>query len=220
MKQFTLYWLSGISELMDGNNIDEVIANTIKKGKVVYYSEGNSLGDYQYNRTDGYWEVQPNKKFNLEFYPLESTESKDKDGNTIRSFHIDDSGKNLLMVKSNNKLSSLTLKLGTLKQRRIGVVTKSTRTIEMFRKKDSHTFVKINGYGFNYFILKNQTSVDWIRLSDDTGSNWKIPVSYIVNNGSYMQFKKVGFELQKFVSFNEIEQFRVAKSENRRFKND
>jgi len=136
-------------------------------------------------------------------------------GFTIRKFPIDDN--NYVLIKSNDRLINIKLHLQGDKPRDIGTVTKSTRTIEMKRKRGLHLFRKMNAYGFNDYILRNQTTFDWIRLSDDTGSNWKIPVSYILESGQYMNFKNSGFELQRFLPLEELEQFRVQTSENRRF---
>jgi hypothetical protein len=217
MKTFTLYWLKGISELVSGNDIYQAIETVSKKGKVVYYTEGDSRLDYEYIKEYKNWLPVNGVEYNLEFCPLEvSDEGKDKDGFTIRSFFIDDSGDNKLMVKQNTKLYTITLKLGITKKRHIGTVTKSTRTIEMVRDRDKHLFLKINGYGFNHYILKNQTSIDWVRLSDNTGSHWKIPVKFILEKGKFLHFKGQGFELQQFVSLIDLKPFLVREEENRR----
>lgn len=217
MKEFTLFWLNGKSEIVYGSTIEQAIQATAKKGKVVYYTEGNSINDYTYIKSDKFWYANPKIEFNLEFHPLEfNNEGKDDKGNTIRSFFIDDSGLNKLMVKQNDKLIILTLKLGNLKPRRIGTVTKSTRTIEMRRKRGIHLFRNGNAYGFGYYVLKNQTSIDYIRLSDDTGCHWKIPVPYLLAKGKFLHFKNQGFELQKFLSLEDLKQFEVQPEENRR----
>ncbi len=80
----------------------------------------------------------------------------------------------------------------------------------------NHLFIKGNAYGFNDYVLREQNSFDWIRLSDET-CHWKIPVKYILDNGKYLIFSQQGFELQRFVSLEELEQFRVLETENRRF---
>ena len=131
-----------------------------------------------------------------------------------RTFYIDMD--NYLMLSSNDKLINVKLKLKGDKVRQIGTVTKSTRTIEIRRVRDRHLFRKLNAYGFNDYVLRHQTSFEWIRLSDDVGDHWKIPVSYVLEKGEYLNFKKEGFELQRFVSLNDLEQFRVKKEENRR----
>jgi len=136
---------------------------------------------------------------------------------TFRLFFIDDDGGNKLQIKQNDKLIILTLLLKDDKPRRIGTVTKSTRTIEMKRKRGVHLFRKGNAYGFCHYVLNNQTTVDWVRLSDDTGGHWKIPVKFILDNGRFLFFKEQGFEKQLFVSLEELEQFKVLPEENRRF---
>lgn len=218
MKEFTLFWLNGKSELISSATIEEAITSTPKKGRVVYFSEGNCLDDYEFDRTDKFWSPKANVEFNLDFFPLEMQQgATDKNGNTIRSFFIDDTGKNKLMVKQNSKLTTLTLKLGETKSRHIGTVTKSTRTVAMVRTREKHLFRKGNAYGFGYYVLKNQSSIDWVRLSDDLGNHWKIPVRYIVEKGKFLYFKNQGFELQRFVSLEALEQFRITEQENRRF---
>lgn len=136
---------------------------------------------------------------------------------TIRQFFLDDTGMNYLMLKQNDKLIRLYLKLSEHGNRFIGTVTKSTRTIEMKRERMIHLFRKMNAYGFNDYVLRNQNSFDWIRLSDDCGCHWKIPVKYILEKGEYLNFKEQGFELQRFVSLQNLEQFKVKPEENRRF---
>jgi hypothetical protein len=132
----------------------------------------------------------------------------------IRSFYIDE--QNTLLIKSNDRLIIVKLLLKNMKPRMIGTVTKSTRTIEMKRKRGKHLHYMTNSYGFNDYILREQTTFDWVRLSDDLGNHWKIPVSYILEKGTYLKFKQQGFELQRFVSLENLEQFRVKAEENRR----
>ena len=148
------------------------------------------------------------------FKKIKKIKSKDS-GFVIRQFFIDDD--NYLQIKSNDKLIHLKLKLKGDKIRLIGTVTKSTKTIEMRRKRGIHLFRKMNAWGFNHYVLKNAYTFDTIRLSDDLGNHWKIPVKYILDNGRFLQFKDEGFEKQQFVSLEELEQFRVKKEENRRF---
>jgi|ERR1035437_613978 hypothetical protein len=219
MKEFTLFWLNGKSELVYGTEVLQAIQSTVKKGRVVYYRDGNSINDYTFDKKIKFWTANKNVEFDLEFFMLEEKPRyKDEYGNTIRSFFIDDTGKNLLMVKQNNKLITLTLKLGKTKSRHIGTVTKSTRTIEMRRDiSRGHLFRKGNAFGFGYYVLKNQDSIDNIRLSDDTGRHWKIPVQYVLQKGKFLHFKSQGFELQRFVSLEDLEKFIVHKEENRRF---
>lgn len=136
---------------------------------------------------------------------------------TIRKFFADKTSENYLTIKENNKIIIVSLKLEDHKKHRlIGTVTKSTRTIEMRRKRDIHLFRKSNSYGFNDYVLTNQTLFDFIRLNDET-NHWKIPVKFVVDNGTYLNFSQQGFELQRFVSLEDLKQFEVRPEENRRF---
>lgn len=137
-----------------------------------------------------------------------------KNNYVIRKFPID--MENSLIIMSNDRLIKIKLHLQNDRPREIGTVTKSTRTIAMKRIRSKHLFRKGNAYGFNDYILRESQTFDWIRLSDDLGNHWKIPKEYILKNGRYLNFKQVGFELQRFVSLEELEQFRVHESEKRR----
>jgi hypothetical protein len=142
--------------------------------------------------------------------------SNKNDGFTYRMFYLDDM-ENYLRIKSNDKLIQLSLKLKSEKKlRRIGTVTKSTKTIDIKRKRGKHLHIKSNSYGFNYEVLDNKKSFDTVRLSDEI-SDWKIPLSFIMENGSFLFFKQQGFERQIFVTLEQIEPYRVKKEENRRY---
>lgn len=142
--------------------------------------------------------------------------SNKNDGFTYRKFYLDDM-ENYLRIKSNDKLIQLSLKLKSEnKLRRIGTVTKSTKTIDIKRKRGKHLHIKSNSYGFNYEVLNNKKSFDMVRLSDEI-SDWKIPLDFIMKNGKFLYFLQQGFEKQIFVTLEQIEQYRVKKEENRRY---
>lgn len=142
--------------------------------------------------------------------------SNKNDGFTYRKFYLDDM-ENYLRIKSNDKLIQLSLKLKSEnKLRRIGTVTKSTKTIDIKRKRGKHLHIKSNSYGFNYEVLNNKKSFDTVRLSDEI-SDWKIPLDFIMKNGKFLYFLQQGFEKQIFVTLEQIEQYRVKKEENRRY---
>jgi len=135
----------------------------------------------------------------------------------IRQFYIDEKGEDLLIVKSTDVRRALYLKLfSETKKRLIGTVTRSTKTIYFKRKRSIHLFRKNSSYGFNDYILRNQDTIDWVDLSDDCKCHWKIPVKYIMENGKYLTFSSVGFERQRFLTLDELEQFKIHDYENRR----
>jgi len=141
----------------------------------------------------------------------------EKEKTIIREFFIEEDGKNKLVIKQNQKTIAVFLQLQAEKnrKRRIGVVTKSTKTFFVKRERDKHLFIKGNAYGFNDYVLKNQTSFDKVALFDGI-EHWKIPVQFIIENGKYLMFKQQGFERQLFVSLEQIEKFKISEKENRR----
>lgn len=139
---------------------------------------------------------------------------------TYRLFFIDDEGGNKLQIKQNDKLIILTLLLKGDKPRRIGAVTKSTRTLTIKRKSSVHIFRKMSlrgGYGFCFYVLNNQTTVDKVNLSDDTGVHWEIPVKDILEKGSFLHFKQQNFEKQIFLSLEQLDEYIIPLESNRRF---
>lgn len=139
--------------------------------------------------------------------------AKTKTPPVFKTFFIDDEGHNKLIMKRTEKTKTLYLQLQSYtRKRRLGVVTISTRTITVRRKYYQHLFRKGNAYGFNEFLLKNTKTFDTINLSDEF-SDWKIPVKFILENGKHLNFKQQGFELQLFVSLEQIEQFKVKKED-------
>jgi hypothetical protein len=150
----------------------------------------------------------------------------------LRTFYINSEHRNSILMVQNDKRTILYLKLAAERnrKRRIGVITKSTKTLKVTRIHAKHYFRKLSGYGFNDYVLRTAISFDKIWLKDDY-SEWKIPVDYILAKGTIcdskgqeidkeqhiLHFKEKGFERQIFVPLVDIEQFRVLKKENRRF---
>lgn len=128
----------------------------------------------------------------------------------IRHFYLDGNNEDRLLIKTNEKTISvfLQLKSENYRSRRIGLVTKSTKTIFIRREREKHLFRKANAYGFSYYIIKNQTSFDTICLSDEL-CHWKIPVQYLLEHGSFLEFKNEGFEKQIFLSLDLLNKFIV-----------
>ncbi len=122
---------------------------------------------------------------------------------------LTDSVGNSLICKDNGKRVIISLKLTAEdRYRRLGIINRATKTMEIRRKRGVHLYRKINGYGFNRQLLSDAKLFDKVRLFDEFGE-WLIPVEYILKNGSYKNYIKLGgFELQQFVSLDEIEQFK------------
>lgn len=163
---------------------------------------------------------------------------KSKEKPVIREFFMDDEGWNKVICFHYEKRIILYLKLKSEggKKRKIGVITKSTKTMQVRRKRTKHLFLKSLSFGFNEYVLNNATLFDKIWIIDKWSEwekvvidgreyekevpqkeEWKVPVSFILENGHYLFFKDEGFEKQIFIKLDEIEQFRIKEEENRRF---
>jgi len=134
---------------------------------------------------------------------------------TIRQFF--DKDENRIIIESTDKRIGISIKLISEKKRRnIGYITKSTRTLFVKRERSKHLHWMSNSYGFNYHLIKEAKQFDLVSLSDEF-SDYNIPRTYILENGKILFFKQQGFELQTFVTLNEMEQFKIPNKENRRF---
>lgn len=119
----------------------------------------------------------------------------------------DDVG-NLLLCKNNGKRITVSLKLVAEKRyRRLGVINPKARSIDIKRDSHLHLMHKINGYGFNFKLLDEAKLFDTIRLKDEN-SEWVIPKQFILQNGKYLNFAQQGFELQIFITLQQVEQFK------------
>lgn len=133
-----------------------------------------------------------------------------------RTHFIDEAGLNKIHTKATDKRITVWLQLRAEggRKRKIGVITKSTRTMFITRKREEHLMRKLNGYGFCLWFFQNQTTFNKINLKDDSGGKWEIPVEYLTDSrtGFFLDFKSCGFERQKFLSLEEIEKFKSKMS--------
>ena len=131
----------------------------------------------------------------------------------IRQFFDDE--ENRLIVHNGDKTVKLFLKLKAEGfRRRIGTITKSTKTLRLTRDRSKHLHFKSNSYGFNHHVLKEGKLFDKISLSDQHEA-WKIPKDYILEHGKFLFFKNQGFELQTFLSLEELNQFKINTKKTR-----
>lgn len=135
----------------------------------------------------------------------------------IRNFFIADSTTDRIWLKTTDKKIVVSLQLSAEggRKRKLGTVTKSTKTMEIKRNRVDHLFRKGNAYGFNQWVLQEAKAFNKIRLSDEH-DNWVVPVKFILDNGKHLNFKQQGFELQLFVSLEQLEYFKVTEKQNRR----
>jgi hypothetical protein len=110
-----------------------------------------------------------------------------------------------------NQLGSrvIHLHLATIKSPRlIGIVLPTSRVFSVHRNRGKHLFIKNNSYGFNEHIIRTATLFDFVELIDDFGA-YKIPRGELLNNGTYLDFKQIGFERQIFLGLEIIQKYKV-----------
>jgi len=103
------------------------------------------------------------------------------------------------------------LKLASEKRRReVGRIISGSDTIIMERKQE-HLLRKANAYGFNYEALKLAKAVKFILLHTPTVM-YKFPISFALENGSFLWFKSEGFEKQIFLTLSQLEKWKTTQS--------
>jgi hypothetical protein len=95
------------------------------------------------------------------------------------------------------------------KSRNIGVLYVKDRVLKIKRNRARHLFKKNNSYGLNEHIIRTAILFDHILIDDDYGV-YRIPREEIIDKGTYLDFKQIGFEKQIFLSLEIIEQYRTS----------
>ena len=125
-----------------------------------------------------------------------------------KKIYIDKDRLNYISTVRDGDMIKISLKLkADQRQRFIGTIDVLNRTLIIKRSRYKHLFRKGNAYGFNDYILRNTVMFDKISLSDEH-QQWLIPVKEILDNGRLF-FKEQGYELQVFISLEDMEPFKV-----------
>jgi hypothetical protein len=135
----------------------------------------------------------------------------------IREFFIDDDTQDKIIAYHYPTRIKLMLSLEAEKkrQRLIGTITISTKTIKINRNRKKHFFRKGSAWGFCDAMLREAKTFNTVWLKDDEKNEWKIPVKYIMDNGFYLNYRKEGYELQIFIEEDKIEQYKLTKKDKK-----
>jgi hypothetical protein len=87
------------------------------------------------------------------------------------------------------------------KARSVGTI--KDQSLYVVRRREKHLHYRSYSYGFNHFIIKNTKHFNKVILTDEYGT-YIIPNELILQKGKFLLFKNQGFELQIFLSLNEI----------------
>jgi len=127
----------------------------------------------------------------------------------------DNAGNTLyLRIWSNeNKLDvggSIFLKLRSeSKKRNLGNLIIKDRSFHIIRDSGKHYHYKSKSYGFNWNIINDaELGIKSIHLIVDKKDKYVIPKTILDTYGKFLNFKQQGFELQKFLPFDMIKNFK------------
>lgn len=131
----------------------------------------------------------------------------DINGNFLRYFLTCDEEKTPLQCEIVLKLK------GEPRTRNIGTVRFKDKTIFFKRNSSKHLHRNSNSYGFNYEVLNDAfLNIKWV-VCDIDGELYRFPKKTIDDFGSYLHFKSQGFELQRFLKFDLIKNFKYLHNE-------
>jgi hypothetical protein len=120
----------------------------------------------------------------------------------------DDKG-NIICTKNNGKRIIVYLKVPRfLKIKKIGTVNISKKLLTIKRIKEKHLFKKYNAYGLNVFLLRNAKTFDKIKIVDNYNTYY-FSLAWANENIKYLTFSKAGYELQGFLSLEQLEPFKI-----------
>lgn len=138
--------------------------------------------------------------------PTIRTTKKQKSKDVIKT--ISDERGNCLYCKDNGKRIIVTLKLvAETRSRRIGIVNQKRKTFDIRRNREQHLFERSNSYGLNYHLIKNAKTFSKVRITDEK-NQWLVTTDFILKNGTFLNFIRVGFELQIFIALEKLEPFK------------
>jgi hypothetical protein len=95
------------------------------------------------------------------------------------------------------------------KKRNLGNLTIKDRSFHIIRDSNKHYHYKSKSYGFNWNIINDaELGIKSIHLIVDKKDKYVIPKTILDTYGTFLNFKQQGFELQKFLPFDMIKNFR------------
>lgn len=94
------------------------------------------------------------------------------------------------------------------KKRNLGQYNFINKTLYVERKSSKHYHYTTKSYGFNHELINDDfLDIQWI-VADIDGTKYRFPKKTIDDYGRFLQFSNQGFELQKFVPFALIKNYK------------
>lgn len=128
-----------------------------------------------------------------------------------------DTNGNQILCNQSGKDIIVTLKLKEQVGRRnyprkLGTIDCEKRILVTKRNYRKHIMKANLSYGFNHFLLKEATKFDHILLEEKDGKErhrYLIPRQKILEEGTFLHFKQIGFEKQIFLSYEKIKTYEL-----------
>lgn len=118
-------------------------------------------------------------------------------------------GNKIEVIETSSGVFNIKLTLrGDPRKRLLGIINEKSREFMVRRDRTKHLFKKAMAYGFNDSLLRNTKKFEKVILIEDTGT-FEIPVSDILSKGFYLNFKQQGFEVQIFMSLDELKPYKI-----------
>ena len=98
------------------------------------------------------------------------------------------------------------------KKRNLGNLIVNDRSFHIIRESGKHYHYVSKSYGFNWNIINDaDLGIKTIHLVVDKKDKYIIPKTILETYGKFLNFKQQGFELQKFLPFDMIKNFKDEK---------
>lgn len=123
------------------------------------------------------------------------------------TYHEMPDGKRLMVKEQGSNTAELSIVELTSRIIKIGILTKSTGELVIFRKRAVHEHHRTKSYGFNAWLLHNSKLIKKIRIYEDNdgyNNEYLIPKERIIQGGTEMDFIS---ERQIFYPINQLEIF-------------
>lgn len=122
---------------------------------------------------------------------------------------IEDNNGNIICTKNNGKRIIVYLKVPKfLKIKKIGTINIAKKTLTIKKTREKHLFKKYNAYGLNVYLLRNAKTFDKIKIIDNYNTFY-FSLEWALENIKYLTFSKAGYELQGFISLQQLEPLKI-----------
>lgn len=119
---------------------------------------------------------------------------------------IEDKDGNVLYTEGRGDYKWYTLLASAASPKLVGTMAGDVLNVK--RDKTKHLMRINNSYGFSDLMIQNLPANCSVKLKDQDGE-YLIPRSVFLQKGTYLSFKKAGYETQLFLSLDVIHSYKI-----------